>query len=287
MIPGHLDVDDIFSLKVDGLKEELVKRGLPKSGSKIELQERLIQYVTSDENRAHALINQSAEEELDVDDLGMEAIEQSLDSDAENSAKDEDKLNLESDIEEDELLKEDEEEAAEEKLLEEQPVEDVEEKKEEAPQDTSIKPAKKVASPIKIKEKIVIKPSSDEEKRKERTKRFGAPTSEDDKKKSRLDRFGSAASSDTTSTTAPVTQSNGHSKDEDKVLKRIQRFGQVAPPSAEKGSEADRIAARKDRFADERIKKRQERFGVVKPDIKSLTNNEEKKKARLLKFGGK
>jgi len=46
----ELDVDAIFKFKVDELKQELAKRGLIRSGSKSDLQERLLQYVTSQFN---------------------------------------------------------------------------------------------------------------------------------------------------------------------------------------------------------------------------------------------
>lgn len=302
---NDIDVDGVFRLKVEELKQELAKRGLTKSGSKVELQERLLQFITSPANRGRALIK-SLEQDIDPtteDELLNKPLDHSIDSDNElNSGKEEDKF--ESDLEEEEqrLIEDEEDESiiTDDPIADEVHIEYVEEKPAKAIKDFKHRPVKIVSATVKPPDtktsteisdepkpaspsKIIIKPSSDNEKRDSRTKRFGCATNEVDKKKSRIERFsiGDSTSDNNTSAglSSAVSSTNG---DADRISKRTERFGVVSSDPVQ--STSDKVEQRKSRFMDDKMKKRQERFGVITPSISSPASDSEKKNARLLKF---
>jgi hypothetical protein len=87
----ELNFENIFKLKVDGLKQELGKRGLTKSGTKAELQERLLNHLTTNE------ISEITAKETDVNlentNEGENLLEASLDKlDTPTALTSEDKL---------------------------------------------------------------------------------------------------------------------------------------------------------------------------------------------------
>jgi len=308
----ELDVESIFKFKVDDLKAELSKRGLAKSGSKPDLQERLLQYVTS---KLYA--NDSTDVLEDVDDTKLEAsLEAELDAsdhteedpaedEVEEDEEEEDRLSKQDSLEEgDEFVSLDElpkdtsavsNDATAEEFPLAEPTEavpvgvetssDVATVEEETPAAKADVDAKPKFCRVTITSPVV----SDKAKKESRGKRFSdslgsaaspAEESESDKKKARLGRFSS------------TNMAKGEAVTEDdveKIKKRAERFGAVSSilsSPASGGGAKDRLETRKERFADPTLKKRQERFGVPSTTSLNMTSDmEARKQSRLAKFG--
>jgi len=363
-----LDVAGVFKLKVDELKNELTKRGHTKTGSKIELQEKLLAALSKDESSIEQYIDESTEDALlnndtlettnnkeDDRELGDDDMEERDGLEERDELEDRDDLDDRDDLglgesmeeEEDDLHDQIEEALNESDNQETSPISTkpitlkrkapavVQTTKtwipnavsQQSPTKTS--PANSpIKSPLEVTQedapqpkpsKIVIKSSNEEEKRKNRSERFGETTNEVDKRKNRINRFGEATNEEdkkqvradrfkaqlsstsetngttTTTTTTAKKSSLGDltdtqskttplsaSDEADRIKKRAERFGPVAPVVL-KSAEQGKLSVRKNRFLDEKTKKRQERFGAV--TITDLTDIDAKKQARALKFG--
>ncbi|XP_066930857.1 uncharacterized protein [Clytia hemisphaerica] len=174
----ELDIETIFKLKVDGLKEELGKRKLTKSGTKAELQERLLNHITTNDitsitNKDEPVLDDTTEDE----ELNKE-IEESLDKIDTPTALGDEKSKFLSD------------EAAE-PAKEAGTQDKVEEKVEEpvpTPEENITDTESKVDGKKEQTKKIVTVPLTESEKIEQRSKRFGAVVNETEKKKARMDR---------------------------------------------------------------------------------------------------
>lgn len=230
MASQELDIDSIFKLKVDGLKEELKKRKLPIKGSKSELQERLLQYVTTSSvsndtlsvTSEQLLLADTSEEEVAKKDLEESLQDLETPNLLDENPKFEDYSSVQTDAD----------------IIITEPVPNAEDKKE--------------GKDLVPKKKTTISFQSTQERIENRTKRFGTVVSEGEKKKARLLKF-----SENIETKNIVSISS-----DDKMKKRIERFGKVSKLSSEL-SEKDKLELRKERFVDDRMKKRQERFGII------------------------
>lgn len=314
----QLDIDSIFKLKVEELKEELDSRGLAKSGSKGELQTRLVSFVEVQllETTAvdhvvglneEAVVEENLESEISQEGLDSsptgdpnttDVVAEELDAVAEELNLTEDVPDTPTDVDlpiEEEDTKGDSivisEAIQEEKKSE--PVE--EEAKEtvvvvvpgEVPSETSeTEPCSEASAVPKFCRVTITSPEcTNKQKKDDRTKRFGIVTPPEtggggDKKKARLDRFASPGGNAKETITKEVITED----DKDKIKKRVERFGAVSPGKTNNPKE--RLESRKERFADPTIKKRQERFGAVSTKSLSITSDmEERKQSRLAKFG--
>lgn len=270
----ELDIDTIFKLKVDGLKRELEKRKLPKSGTKSELQERLLNHLTTHDIAAITNKGEPLDDTTEDEELNQE-IEASLDKiDTPTVLSEEGQKFLGEEDAETPVVNEKEEEKKEE-LVENPITESTQvntnvEEKEQPIQKKEVSPSVK---------KISL---TESEKIEQRSKRFGTTVSETEKKKSRLERFGS----DSHKTTTNVG-------DGDKLAQRSARFGSSKTTNSKTITSTDssipnasKLKERQERFVDAKIKKRQERFGVIQSTNPS-NDLEARKRQRALKFGVK
>ncbi|XP_064614355.1 SAP domain-containing ribonucleoprotein-like isoform X2 [Liolophura sinensis] len=281
MAESTLSVADLSSLKVADLKKELKERGLPCSGNKTELIERLQAHLEADT------------EDLSIGDttIGLNDTDPVSDT----------KLDMSID---DSLLHEETTDVQNKAAI---PASNT--------QTTSVVTEKPVRAKITMSdepkgtanghETTAKKQLSDAEKLKLRTDRFGVQ-SEADKKKSRAERFG--LSTTTTTTTAGATQKPGKivntpvtAADLDKLKKRAERFGTVVSTSLSKVAEIEKLQQRSERFGtsvaptlskieeQDKINKRKARFGAVAPSgvtgTLSSDDVEAKKRKRAERFG--
>eukprot|EP00795_Rhopilema_esculentum_P014507 gene14507-5567_t len=206
-------------LKVDDLKRELQKRGLPVKGTKAELQERLLEYLKKD-------VALDSEEHNDKSEDGSD---DKNDSDVDNnelehSVEEEEDLDVATVQELDDVL---EVKVPEVEIKDVQPKENTSDQKNEA-----VKPAV-------VKKNI---PQTEEEKRTARGKRFGEISNEVDKKKLRAERFQAGGAEEV------VFKGKHIAGDElEKLKKRANRFGAVSPV-IEKLGENERKVKRQQRF---------------------------------------
>jgi len=274
----ELDVDSIFKLKVDDLKQELTKRDLPKTGSKADLQERLLQYVTS---KLYSTESESVLEDASLTDADTK-LEASLEAelDASDPVEDEGKQ------EEDDMSGMNNVISPTANLLNDEldVVVDHTTNINETTDVTNVQLNDDTKTLVESKPKFsrvtITSPVITEKTKKEsRSKRFGdtsTPSSDQgdsEKKKARLGRF----SSTSMAKGEPITEG-----DVEKIKKRAERFG---PVSSIISSPKERLENRKERFADPLIQKRRERFGATPASLNITSDMDERKQSRLAKFG--
>ncbi|XP_057294223.1 SAP domain-containing ribonucleoprotein-like [Hydractinia symbiolongicarpus] len=271
----ELDVETIFKLKVDGLKQELGQRGLLKTGSKAELQTRLLSFITTHDGAAilKSGENEAVDENSTEDEELKKELEASLDNlDTPTNVEDGHHVDLTDDIVTTPTNN--------------QPTENTNlpaTKTTSVPtainskENTTLEKNSNAAKPALPPVKTVSLQLTEDQRKENRSKRFGGAVSETEKKKSRMERFSSSLSGKA----EPV-----NATDKEKINKRAERFGAVSSVLT-KTSETERLKQRQERFVDDKIKKRQERFGVVQATTKSNTDMEARKLQRAKKFGVK
>jgi len=310
----ELDIEAVFKFKVEELKQALAKRGLPKSGSKTELQERLLQSVTNKayinndyggtsandsigENEEYKELTEDHSDNLDdcldkSDALEEDSTDKHDSSELSlNNSETIDNLEKVKDLD-DEIIDTVTTPNDDVSATDENPddVIDVHVKvdkidkvdKNELPfknEDTSEESSiENTSKPKFSKVKIATISMTNCEKKENRSKRFGEATSEAEKKKARLGRFSSVG----LGKGEPVTE-----EDVEKIKKRAERFGVVSTILTTPDSSKDRLKLRQERFADTSLKKRQERFGIVQKQSLNLDSDmNARKQNRLAKFGG-
>ncbi|CAH1790356.1 unnamed protein product [Owenia fusiformis] len=251
---------DLSKLKVADLKKELKERGLPLSGNKTELVERLQEHIGNPADTA-------------PDTVKDDAI-------------------LDEGVDEEELLKGDDETVTETPVVSDQPTEAKPNVEPGSPSTEEHKAVKlKATAELTDAEKQKLRaqkfglPPTDTDKKLQRAERFGLPVkspqsaskvSSDEKLKSRAERFGLPVTSPTTSPTSGTVPKDA---DIQKLKSRAERFGVTVSSSLSKLETADKIL------------KRKERFGTVitGPNTKSNTNSADeiaiKKQKRAERFG--
>jgi len=246
----EIEIESVFLLKVDGLKQELSSRNLPTKGTKAELQERLLNFVTTRNNQiSESILDEEAtteDDELKIDESIVNLDTPTILDDELNPKV----FNIDSvttPVSETDESKKD--------ILE----ETVNTK--ESADDKEKKTDTKVVTPIKPSVKTIVS-SSSKDRIENRSKRFGAPVSEEEKKRIRLEKFGGAAAVKSSDKKGLIAQVKGDLPDSDKIKSRQARFG-VVESTKNSTPTNDKLKLRQDRFVDDRIKKRQERFGVV------------------------
>lgn len=307
----QLDIESVFKLKVDELKVELTKRGLAKSGSKSDLQERLLQYVTNKSyTEEYKIAPDTSVGEEDLSQDTSDTLEETLDKS--NTSEVFDKTdNLENCLDKTEPV--DSKDVDDEDIIDTPNDDDgpetcdvngdnvdiiVSPEKSDVSdnvkttydidldiddKDSKITDTSDVNQTKVSKVKIVSLPISNGDRKESRSKRFGGASSETEKKKARLGRFFSSVSG--LGKGEPVTE-----EDVEKIKKRAERFGAVSTILTQPvDSSADRLKQRQERFADSSLKKRQERFGVVQKQSLNMSDlNADmsvRKQNRLAKFG--
>ena len=294
----QLDIESVFKFKVEELKQELGKRGLTKNGSKADLQERLLQYVT---NKSYTKEYEIAPvNDIIVDDEKLkESSEKSLGkSDALEDCLDESEMvianfdgtknlvdeiidtvvtpnddNVSIPIDEDV----DDDDVDDDMISEKTVIGDNIENTDSIHNDIVVQD---YVNEIKVpKAKVISLSMTVGQKKENRSKRFGEASSETEKKKARLGRFFSSVSG--LGRGEPVTE-----EDVEKIKKRVERFGAVSTILTKPENSKDRLKVRHERFADTNLKKRQERFGAVyKQSLNLNSDMDVRKKDRLSKFG--
>jgi len=306
-----LDVDSIFKLKVDELKQELAKRNLPKSGSKADLVERLLQHVTSklyttptttqeDEstvledsaisNEVDTKLEASLEAELD-EEVEEEEVEEEkgdgggMDDDLDNSVSQEDEFT--STVSEGNTTEEEEFQILDQTTTDNAVhASDADTTKAAEASTTAKQPVSTVPvnseKPKFCRVTITSPVVSEKTKKESRSKRFadslgGDGGGDEEKKKARRGRFSSMGMGSGDAVT---------DDDVEKIKKRAERFGAVSSVLSPSVGSADKLSIRKERFADPIAKKRQERFGTTNTSSLNLsTDMEARKQSRLAKFG--
>merc|ERR1711936_715843 len=259
--------------KVDDLKQELTKRDLPKTGSKSDLQERLLQYVTSKlySNEGESVLEDASLTDADTKlEASLEAELDAFDP-VEDEGKQEDDMNGMNNITSPTAnLLNDELGVVVDDTTNSNEITDV--AKVQLNDDTkSLVESKPKFSRITITSPVV----TEKTKKESRSKRFGdtlTPSSDQgdsEKKKARLGRF----SSTSMAKGEPITEG-----DVEKIKKRAERFG---PVSSIISSSKERLENRKERFADPIIQKRRERFGATPASLNITSDMDERKQNRL------
>ncbi|KZC12259.1 SAP domain-containing ribonucleoprotein [Dufourea novaeangliae] len=236
---------ELSKMKVADLKIELKQRGLPTSGNKTELVERLQLAIHGGMYSALSL-DETTEEILDEDAvLGDEEIEELSSKPDSQEVIENRKLSIESNV------------SAKKIVLNRKPV--IEEAKNE--------PTEKVETEIKIidtapPERKMIKLSDlgDKERLEMRAKKFGVPLSEAAKKVARSARFSinNQNNKSAASVKTPVHTTY------DVLKKRAERFGTSVSTLMEKAE------------LEARIEKRKARFGEVKPAAEKILQSKAK-----------
>ncbi|XP_015434656.1 PREDICTED: SAP domain-containing ribonucleoprotein [Dufourea novaeangliae] len=234
---------ELSKMKVADLKIELKQRGLPTSGNKTELVERLQLAIHGDSALS---LDETTEEILDEDAvLGDEEIEELSSKPDSQEVIENRKLSIESNV------------SAKKIVLNRKPV--IEEAKNE--------PTEKVETEIKIidtapPERKMIKLSDlgDKERLEMRAKKFGVPLSEAAKKVARSARFSinNQNNKSAASVKTPVHTTY------DVLKKRAERFGTSVSTLMEKAE------------LEARIEKRKARFGEVKPAAEKILQSKAK-----------
>ncbi|XP_060593401.1 SAP domain-containing ribonucleoprotein-like isoform X1 [Ruditapes philippinarum] len=244
-----ISAEDFGKMKVADLKKALKERGLPLTGTKSELLERLKSAVQSEEE-------QYIEDFPFFDDKFLEC-EAATDTTAA----------LEDSILDDSVDLSVPKPAPKPAVVD----------KEAEPVVKKITSPQKTDDEAESKPKLVSTQLSAEERMKQRAERFGV-VNEDLKKQIRAERFGTSSPSSKLSTA-------GAGADTDALKKRAERFGQVLSPALSKVDEAEKIRKRKERFGDVTSATNN---GPNKPKLVKITMSsaeEEQKKKRAERFG--
>jgi len=305
---SELNVESIFKLKVDELKQELAKRQLSKSGSKADLVERLLQHVTTklyDTNdslqgesiiasEADARLEASIEAELvnhegdstEVKGHDIEHVKESIHNNGIDDNEQENMADCVAGVLDDELISicepSDESSGTSKNNTAVEEFQIVDQTTDIltsvgsggegiAEEQVSSGQSKPKFCPVTITSPML----SEKQKKEDRSKRFGdsqeASCEQIAKKKARLGRtFKSIGGEETIA-----------ASDLEKIKKRAERFGPVSSLLT-----PDKLHSRKERFADPAVRKRQERFGTTTVSSLDLTSDMEgRKQSRLAKFG--
>ncbi|XP_015123573.1 SAP domain-containing ribonucleoprotein isoform X2 [Diachasma alloeum] len=233
-------LSELSKMKVADLKAELKQRGLPTTGNKTELVERL-QLAIHD---ASLSLDETTDEILDEDAvLGDEEIEElSTKPDSQDVGEKRKSTEDSSPIQAKKII------LNRNPVIEEVKVDEPEEKEEKSEGADDSGPAKKVIklSELGVKERLEM-----------RAKKFGVPLSDTAKKEVRSARFNSENQSNGKSSASIKTPVN---TSYEVLKKRAERFGTNASGLMEKAE------------LEARIEKRKARFGEVKPIEKTFPN---------------
>jgi len=303
---SELNVESIFKLKVEELKQELAKRNLPKGGSKADLVERLLQHVTSKLYDANdsvldeplipseadvrlegsleaALVDHEADSTEKVKGHDLDRTEESIDNHGTSDTEQAEIVDSGADILDDEFISihEPHNDTSASNNKNAATVDEFQTVGQTADVHTSVsigcdgivdEPVSCGLSKPKFCRVTITSPMvSDKQKKEDRSKRF-CNTDEVDKKRARL---GSISSKSMDGGETFVAN------DLEKIKKRVERFGPVSSVLT-----PNKLHSRKERFADPVIRKRQERFGTTTSSSFNLASDMEGlKQSRLAKFG--
>lgn len=230
---------ELSKMKVADLKLELKQRGLPTTGNKNELVERLQLAIHGDSNLS---LDETAEEILDEEILGDEEIEELASKPDSQESTENRKLSTDSNNSNSngatngKKIVLNRKTVIEDVTVDEEPTKDVE----------TTKPTEDAATEKKV---IKLSELSMQERLEMRKRKFGMPLTDSAKKLARAERFNTSNtnSSSATSIKTPVDTSY------DVLKKREERFGSSVSTVMEKAE------------LQARIEKRKARFGEVKP----------------------